>query len=147
MQSKMWSRLLKSILGCAIGAILASVLVLLSPNLWQLIINWPETHGISDFLSLNVIVTSLASLFILAVLTIIGLPIQLLLQKHGFTGYVIHGILGSSTGALVPLIGGEIQPFLILQCAALGLISVSVAWLIRRPDLDNITQNQPPKPL
>lgn len=77
-------------------------------------------------------------------LSLIGLPVQAVMQKERVTGYIWHvlpalifgAVLYSGAMSLIDAFRTSVETNDIIRGAGLGFISSSIAWLIRRPDLD-----------
>lgn len=141
MQSKTWSRLSKSMFACAVGACSAPFLLMLLLCIWHLIAHWPELDSIGSKLYLNFLFAVSVVPHLFLILFVIGLPLQSSMQKGGFTHYPLHAFFGSLLGIL-PVFFGAWENSIYLMFGALGFFSVSIAWLIRRPDLDDKPEQQ-----
>ena len=148
MQSKTWSRLGKSICACIIGAAAGSIsfqAFLIFYNIFRDIS--AITEGIDYFISgSGVLIFAIVFVVILIPLCAIGLPVQYILQKFSLTGWLYHSLPATAAAVIFSIFYTWLSA-LVPLCGAVGFITGTVAWLIRRPDLDDKPQIQPPNPL
>jgi hypothetical protein len=135
--------LTKSIVACSIGTVIATgtmfASVYLRKSYMAGLFIAPEPF-IASSLSFAIAI----ALAVLLSLLLIGLPVQSVMQAERITGYAWHVLPALVFGAA--LYSGlmsalnPIKPAIeindIVRGGGLGFIAASIAWLIRRPDLD-----------
>ncbi|MDC7676864.1 hypothetical protein [Asticcacaulis machinosus] len=125
----------KSIFACAVAALLAS---LLSTALIILVFFQDplQTVGVKYVLSQYIVMSGFFAAFCFTALLVIGLPFQWAMAKRGLFSIKYFIIPAGVLGAILPLwfpLGMLYAPFGLLN----GLMSGSLFWLIRCPDLDD----------
>jgi uncharacterized membrane protein len=136
--------LIKSILACVVGTIVAVISMFVSVYIRK---SFVAQSFIAPMPYINESLRFAVGigLIVLVCLLLIGLPIQAAMQKERVVGYIWHVIpavlfgivLFTGVQTLLDSFESSISIHDIIRGAGLGFIASSVAWAIRRPDLDS----------
>ena len=129
-------KFIRSIVAC-----LAAALAIVVTFVTLLILMGAGGFGVQTIMPLLLIFFGVS-----AILICIGLPIQAIMQKYGYVGYLTHVFTSSLVALIISIffIGIGFETIVAdIGMVIFAFVGSTTAWLVRRPDLDDRIKARP----